>query len=267
MDVGALPPIVDTHAHLDDPAFDADRADVLEEARAAGIAQIINIGYKPQCWEASRQLRAQYPSVSIALGLHPSHADEFGPDLDRDLVGAIRDLRPVAIGETGFDFFRTGPSLHDQERAFRRQIEIAAIENLPLIIHQRSGAEQLTRELDRWPDVGQIVLHSFDGDARLAGWAKERGCYIGVGGLAVKKSSAVLRRLLSDFAPELILLETDSPYLPPPDWPVRRNTPGTLPGIANTLAPLWNLSAAEFRGATTRNASLLFQLQVGSDFG
>lgn len=267
MDFGEHPPLVDTHTHLDDPAFDADRDEVLAEARAVGIAHVVNIGYKPPSWEASRMLRDRYPWVSIALGLHPSHADEFGPNLDRDLVQAIHDLKPVAIGETGFDFFRAGPSLHEQERAFRRQIEMAIMARLPLIIHQRSAGEQLMLELDRWPDLGTIVLHSFDGDTRLAAWARDRNCYIGVGGLAVKKDSIDLRELLSDFALERVLLETDSPYLPPPDWFFRRNTPGSLPSIANMLAPLWRQSADEFRRATTRNATHLFQLKTDAEFG
>ena len=256
--VPSSPPIVDTHTHLDDLAFALDRDEVLEASRAVGVRHFVNIGYAPDSWETSRLLRDKHPDVEIALGLHPQQAGQFGPELVRDLSRAIRDLKPVAVGETGFDFARPGPSFEEQERAFRAQLEIAATEELPTIIHQRDAADALIAELDRWPSLPPIVLHSFDGTHRLTDWAIERGCFIGIGGLATKRSSADLRERIARISVDRLLLETDSPYLAPPGAASRRNTPANLPAIAAILAPLWNLSGEELCWATSANAVALF---------
>lgn len=252
------PPIIDTHTHLDEPSFDADRAEVLQASRAAGVSRFINIGYKPERWESSRKLREEHPDVDFVLGLHPQEAASFGPDLDRKLRQAISDLQPIAVGETGFDFARSGPSRRQQERAFRGQIEIATAERLPIIIHQRDAADALMSELDRWAALPPIVFHSFDGNQRLADWAVERDCYIGIGGLACKRASVSLRELLADMPIARLLLETDSPYLAPPGASDRRNIPANLPLISDLLAPLWNLTGQSLCQIATANAEALF---------
>lgn len=261
-ELAGVRPIIDTHVHLDDPAFDMDRDDVLAASRVAGVVHFINIGYCPASWDASRRLREQHPDVGIALGLHPGHADEYEPTLDRALVAAIESMRPLAIGETGFDFSRPRPSITAQEQAFRRQLAIASEYGLPVIIHQRQAGDALRTELDRWPDLHAVVLHSFDGDGRLVDWAIERRLYIGVGGLAARPRSADLRALLARVPTDRILLETDSPYLAPPGAPSRRNTPANLPVIAELLAPLWQWTPAQLRLTTTANARSLFGLDL-----
>jgi TatD DNase family protein len=258
--VPGSPPIIDTHTHLDDPAFDPDRDVVFANSRAAGVCHFVNIGYAPERWESSRALRERHPDVDFALGLHPQLADQYNASMVRDLQRAIEVLKPIAIGETGFDFSRAAPSFADQERAFRGQLEIAAAFGFPTIVHQRDASDALMAELDRWPDMAPIVLHSFDGTLRLADWARERGCFVGIGGLATRRSSEPLRETLMRITTDRLLLETDSPYLAPPGSSSRRNDPTNLPGIAAALAPLWNLSGEELCWLTTLNATGLFGL-------
>jgi TatD DNase family protein len=254
------PPIVDTHIHLDDPAFDPDRDTVLGESRAAGVRHFVNIGYAPDRWESTRALRERHPDVDFALGLHPQLAEQFDASLHRDLERVIEHLSPAAIGETGFDFSRTTPAVEAQQQAFRCQLEIAASKRLPVIIHQRNASDALMSELDRWPDLAPIVLHSFDGPRRLADWAMDRGCFVGIGGLATRRSSAPLREVLTGIQVHRLLLETDSPYLTPPGAASRRNVPANLPSIAAVLAPLWNVSGDELCWLTSINAVDLFGL-------
>ena len=254
------PPIIDTHTHLDDPVFDIDRDAVIEDARVAGVRSFVNIGYAPDRWESSRALGERHPNCRFALGLHPQLAAQFETSLVRDLTRAIAAFGPAAIGETGFDFSRAEPSFEVQERALRGQLEIASTEGLPTIIHQRGASDALITELDRWPLLAPIVLHSFDGTQRLADWAKERGCFVGIGGLAARRSSASLRDVLVRIPVDRLLLETDSPYLAPPGSASQRNVPANLPRIAELLAPLWNLSAEELCWQTTQNAAALFGL-------
>jgi TatD DNase family protein len=252
-----VPAIIDTHAHLDDAAFASDLDAVMEASSAAGVCQFINIGYSPESWLSSRALQNRYPQVGLALGLHPQNAGQWGPQLARGLVRAVRDFGAIAVGETGFDFARLQPGFKEQERAFRLQLEIASSEGLPTIIHQRDAADALIAELDRWPSLTPIVLHSFDGTDLLADWAIERGCFIGIGGLATRPRSEKLRGLLSRIPVERLLLETDAPYLPPPGAG-RRNTPANLRVMARILAPLWHLNEEELCRATTANAVALF---------
>ena len=256
------PSIVDTHTHLDDPAFDADRELVIEASRGAGLRHFVNIAYEPSRWESSRALREKHPDVDIALGLHPQLAAEFDTTLIRELEQAIDDLAPVAVGEIGFDFSRSAPSFEEQERAFRGQLAIAAATGLPTVIHQRDASEALISELENWPNLAPIVLHSFDGTQRLADWAKERGCFVGIGGLAARRSSESLRELLVQIPVDRLLLETDSPYLAPPGAASRRNSPANLPTIAAILGPLWNLSGEELCRLTSTNAASLFRLSA-----
>jgi TatD DNase family protein len=260
IEASKLPPIVDSHTHLDDSAFDADREAVIEASRAAGVWHFINIGYAPDRWESSRMLREQHPEIDFALGLHPQLAARFDSALVRELNRAVEDLAPVAVGEIGFDFSRSSPSFDEQQRALRGQLEIAATAGLPPIIHQRDASDALIAEFDNWPNLAPIVLHSFDGTQRLADWARERGCFVGIGGLATRRSSQPLRELLVRIPVDRLLLETDSPYLAPPGSATRRNTPANLPRIAANLGPLWNLSGEELCWLTSSNAALLFDL-------
>ncbi len=254
------PPIVDTHTHLDDEAFDFDRDAVIEASRAAGVRHFVNIGYAPDRWNSSRALRERHADIDFALGLHPQLAAQFEPSLARELKRAIDILAPVAVGETGFDFSRATPSFEAQKRAFRGQLEIAAAEALPTIVHQRDASDALIAELDQWPDLAPIVLHSFDGTQRLGDWAKERGCFVGIGGLATRRSAAPLRDVLKRIPVDRLLLETDSPYLAPLGSASRRNVPANLPRIAAALAPLWNLSGEELCWLTSMNAESVFGL-------
>lgn len=257
-------PIIDTHAHLDDPAFDADRGEVLAAARNVGVEAFINIAYSPASWRTSARLREQHADVHLAAGLHPGHAHELANLSIEALQESVLQLSPVAIGETGYDFFRPTPSMQEQTTAFRAQLQLAQHMDLPVIIHQRLAAAALMAELDRWPGVDVVALHSFDGDARLVDWAVERSCFIGVGGLATRAKSEELRALLARVSPERLLMETDSPYLPPRGVAERRNTPANLPRIAELLAPIWDLTADDFCRLTTKNARAAFMLKPSS---
>ncbi|HEX2280630.1 MAG TPA: TatD family hydrolase [Thermomicrobiales bacterium] len=260
IDSAAIAPIVDTHTHLDDPAFDADRELVIESSRAAGVRHFINIGYSPDRWESSRELGERHADIEFALGLHPQLAAAFDDVLLRALERAIEVMRPIAVGETGLDFSRAEPSFEQQERAFQAQLSVATDAGLPIIVHQRDASDALIDLLDQWPTVAPIVLHSFDGSDRLADWARDRGCFLGIGGLATRRSSESLRNSLARISVDRLLLETDSPYLAPPGSPSRRNSPANLPEIAMALSPLWGLSGEELCRLTSRNADSLFGL-------
>lgn len=250
--------IFDTHVHLDDEAFDQDRETVIDAAHAAGIQAFLNVGYSPERWESSAELRARHPEVAVSLGLHPHLAEYLDETLAGRLEDAIGRLKPSALGEMGLDFAPGNPAPDIQKRAFSAQLELAAAVGLPVVIHQRAAADELMTVIDRAAVTTPIVLHSFDGTRRLTDWAIERGAFVGIGGLATRRSAEELRRLLAAVPTDRLLLETDAPYLVPAGIKDRRNVPANLPFVATRLASLWDVGPEELCRLTTANANALF---------
>lgn len=252
------PAYLDTHAHLDDAAFDHDRESVLAAAAAAGVRRIINVGYRPLRWQSTVDLAHSYPLVRHMLGLHPQHADEWSPETRSTLVALIRATKPLALGEIGFDYSRQGPDTAMQAAAFHAQVAIAGELGLPIVIHQRGAEDELIAALASIDEGCHVLLHSFEGTNRLAAAANDRGCYVGIGGLATRASSEGLRQTLRTIPLDRIVLETDSPYLVPAGIKDRRNTPANIPLIAERLAPIWDADQAALAAATTANAEWFF---------
>ena len=246
--------LVDTHVHLDDPQFEPDQAEVIASAREAGVAEMVHIGYRPDQWESSLALIAAYDGLTCALGVHPGNAQEADlADLDRLGFLATRS-GVVAIGEIGLDRYWTTETADAQMLWFRRQLDLATSLRLPVVIHQRSTATEVHTVLSEI-DPGQlVVLHSFDGDPDLARLARDRGYLLGVGGLMTRASSTELRETLKSFPLDLIVLETDAPYLVPSGVKTRRNSPALLPIVAARLAELRGIDVEEVASVTTATA-------------
>lgn len=253
------PTWIDTHTHLDDDAFAGDRDEVVERAKAAGVATIVNIGYRPERWQSTLDLARRYPFVRFALGLHPGHADEFNDTVLETLTTTVTQARPVAIGEIGLDFFhRQNPPAEIQREALRQQLRLARDCGLPAIIHQRAAEADLLAVLEREPELPRLVLHSFDGSPRYAAFARERESLVGVGGLATRAASESLRSVLATIPASQILLETDAPYLVPTGARGRRNEPANVAVVGNRLSDLWALTPTAFARLTTANAEHAF---------
>ena len=253
---------IDTHAHLDDPVFDPDRDAVIEAALAVGVRVMINVGYRRDGWERSSALAGRHPAIWSMLGVHPQHAEEYDDETARELALALARSGAVALGEIGLDYFRGGPDPAIQRRAFRSQLELALALRLPVVVHQRAAEDDLVRDLSALQDLPRLVLHSFDGSARLARFALDRGAVLGIGGLATRPSSDPLRAVLRDVPASAVVLETDAPYLTLAGVRRRRNEPANVPAIATSLAPLWGLSADALAERTTATAAAVFGLGI-----
>lgn len=254
------PTFVDTHTHLDDDQFVGELEAVVERSLNAGVTRIINIGYEPARWPTTIELGRRFPSTSIALGLHPQNADQFRSSLIDELEVLTAQSGAVAIGEIGLDFFRDGPILEQQLTAFEAQLALARNLDLPVVIHQRAASEKLYHVLAAASNDTRCVLHSFEGDQQLVALGIERGFAFGVGGLMTRGNAQPLRALLSKIPLDLLMLETDSPYLVPAGLKSRRNEPANLPAIANTLATLLDLPVEHVANTTTGNAIQFFRL-------
>lgn len=250
--------MIDTHCHLDDDAFAADLDEVLQSSRAAKVGAWILIGYAPDRWDSAASMAARIPGMAHSLGVHPSHAEEWSPDLGNRLRDCLTSSGAVAVGEIGLDFYRDNAPFEVQRDAFVDQLHIARELDLPAIFHLRDAEKEMLQILRAEQDLPRMVFHSFDGSSELTGFILERGAYIGVGGLATRQKSEALREQLKQIPLTSMLLETDSPYLVPARQKVRRNVPAHVNTIAHFLADFLHLPVETIADETTRNAESVF---------
>jgi TatD DNase family protein len=261
-----MPDWIDTHCHLDASEFDADRAAVVERARAAGVTGLVLPAVQVSNFEAVRTL-AHTHDGAYALGIHPLYVERAADeDLQRlsEAVAARRgDARLVAIGEIGLDHFVPGLDLARQQRFYEAQLAIARGAGLPVILHVRRSADALLKGLRRTPVPGGIA-HAFNGSEVQAGHFVALGFKLGFGGAMTHERALQIRRLAATLPDEAIVLETDAPDIPP-QWlyrtaqqraqgQVSRNEPAELPRIAETLAALRGWTLAHTAAVTRANA-------------
>ncbi|HEX5165681.1 MAG TPA: TatD family hydrolase [Thermomicrobiales bacterium] len=249
--------LIDSHAHIDLPVYDDDREAMLGRALAAGVHAIVVIGHNRERWRTSAALCARVPWLVRSVGLHPNDAADWSDALRRDLEAQLEAGGPVAIGETGLDFYRDSAPEDLQRRAFAAQIEFAQRYELPIIIRQRS-AEQPVLEMLREHGPVRGVMHCFSGDSSFARECVEAGLMLGVGGIATYPKSQDVRDALATVPIESLVLETDAPYLAPHGWRGKRNEPGHVVVAAEVLAAVHGMTLDAVAKATTVNAIGLF---------
>jgi TatD DNase family protein len=251
--------IIDTHCHLADKRFDKDRQQVFDRAHAAGVTQFVEIAYGPGIWDKGFALAAEHPNLFLAVGVHPSESGR----VPMDALGPLREhtahARVVAIGETGLDFFRDYAPREDQVRWFEAQLALADEAGLPVVIHQRSALDEVIAMLERAHPAAGGVLHCFDQDARTAERAHALGFKLGLGGV-LTYGHAELDEAVRIAPAEMLLLETDAPYLEPEPRSLRRNEPALLPRVLRRLCELRDWTPEHASEVTTRNARSLFRL-------
>lgn len=249
---------VDTHCHLDDPAFARDVDDVISQSITSGVTAFVNVGFNADTWVTSVELANRHPNVSVALGMHPQDADHWNRITAAALGRLCETRRPVAIGEIGIDLFRGETNLAQQRVAFDEQLDLALAHNLPVIIHMRSAQNEVLNLLGSRSSNPKLLFHSFDGTDELSSYVLESGSMVGVGGLATRAKSMTIRQQLLSLPLDQMVLETDSPYLVPTKSRGSRNTPLAIPVIAMFLAILKELPLEAVAMTTTANAERFF---------
>jgi TatD DNase family protein len=251
-------PFIDTHCHLDAGEFDADRDAVYAVAVEAGVSTIVNPAISRENFAAVAATCARYPGCLPAWGLHPMFVDQHRPEHLTDLRAQVELLRPVAIGEIGLDCF-VDLDYASQEYYCVEQLRIARDYDLPVLLHCRRANDPLLKQLRRI-GVRRGIAHAFNGSRQQADAYIKLGFKLGFGGAFTWPRANNLRRLAVELPLETIVLETDSPDIPP-HWIGRgRNAPGELPRIAQVLADLRAISVEEVARATTANARALLGL-------
>ena len=253
--------IFDTHAHYDDPAFDADREDVLSALPSGGVGLVIDPGCTLESSRAAVALAAAHPWVYAAVGIHP---EECAGTTEEDYA-ALRQLarqdRVVAIGEIGLDYYWEGNPPRDlQQQVFRRQLELAAELDLPVIIHDREAHGDSLSIVLEYPHV-RGVFHCFSGSPEMAAELLKRGWYLGFDGPVTYKNARRAPEVAAITPLDRMLVETDSPYLPPVPFRGKRNDSRYLPHVLAKLAEWKGFSPEELERITWENGLRLFGLE------
>jgi TatD DNase family protein len=256
---------IDTHAHLDQQEFDADRDEVIARARAAGVENLVCVAVSADSSGAAVRLAEQY-GLFAAVGIHPNSTAEAALG-DWDCVTAlIGHPRVVALGETGLDRYRDFAPIALQQDYLDRHLRLSQERDLPVIIHCRDAAPDLMPMLRAAAQRGPLrgVLHAFSGDAALAAECLDLGLYISFAGnisYSNKKFDS-LRAAAQTIPDDRLLVETDSPYLSPQVFrgKQKRNEPANVVHTGAFLAELRSVSVEKLAATTTANARRLFRL-------
>jgi len=259
--------LVDSHAHIDVRLYDKDRDQVMDRAREAGVAAVVNVGCDLDSSGASIRLAERYADVFAALGFHPHNAAKMSDsDLER-LAELAQHPKVVAIGETGLDFYRNLSPREDQIEAFKRQLELAHRLELPVIIHCRNAQEEVLSILEEWArrskQAGQPlgVLHCFSGDIGLAQRYIEMGFLLSIAGPITYSSSHALEIALN-MPLEKLVIETDCPFLTPHPHRGKRNEPSYLSFVVEKISEIRGMPSELVEEHTTENAIQLFRLPL-----
>ena len=258
--------LVDIGANLAHDSFDADRAAVLERARAAGVTRIVVTGSSRESSRKALELARAHPGVLYATaGLHPHHASEYSPEheaLFRELAAAPE---VVALGECGLDYFRNYSPHADQRRAFEGQLRLAIDLRKPLFLHQRDAhAEFLPMLKEHRAQLAGAVVHCFTDTVAALEDYLALDCSIGITGwICDERRGLGLREAAKRIPDDRLLVETDAPYLLPrtaPKTAHRRNEPALLPYVVRALAEARGQAEDHVGRVTTDNAKRFFRL-------
>jgi TatD DNase family protein len=245
----------DSHTHLD--RGPAPEAELVAEARDAGLTRILTIGMDAPSCEAALDAADTYPEVFAAIGRHPNEATGYDHSVTERLREFARHPNCRAIGETGLDYYRDYAPREDQEKAFHAQIEIARETQKPLIIHTRAAEDDTIDALAGNAGDLQVVLHCFSMPDRLEE-CLDHGWWISFAGNVTYPKATDLQEAAKRTPLDRILVETDAPYLTPQVVRKERNRPAYVAHTARFIAELRGIGYAELEAAVDANAATLF---------
>lgn len=256
--------LVDSHAHIGARAFNKDRNEVVERARKAGVAAIVDVGSDLESSETAIALTQQYEEVYAVVGFHPHNAAGMANgDVDK-LAGLAAEPKVVAIGEIGLDFYRNLSPQDDQVDALERQLALAEELGLPVVIHSRNAHEEVLGILTRWAGRSRLdrplgVLHCFSGDTSLAEKYVDMGFFISIAGPVTYRNSHA-PEIARNVPLEKLVIETDCPYLAPEPYRGKRNEPSYVSLVADRIGQIRGMPREAVAEQTVENALRLFRL-------
>lgn len=252
--------LFDTHAHMDDRAFDDDRGELLSRLPEAGIGLLMNPGCSLASSRAACALAKEYDYIYAAVGSHPDAAAEVSPEVLEAYRALVRDNPKVrAIGEIGLDYHYEDVPREIQKEAFQAQMALAAEMNLPVIVHEREAHADGMAIVREFPTVTG-VFHCYSGSLEMAKELISLGWYIGFTGVLTFKNARKALEVAAGLPLDRIVLETDCPYMSPEPFRGKRNDPGKLYRMAQALGALRGLSEEAVQRITLENGKRLYRI-------
>ena len=243
--------LIDSHVNLHAPQFAEDMDAVIDRARAAGVALMVNISDKVSTFDVTHKVAMDNPDIWATVGTHPHEAKE-NPDLKAaDLIALAQRPKVVGIGECGLDFHYDLSPRDIQAAVFRQHCIAARETGLPLVVHTREADEVMGDILEEEYAAGpfRLIMHCYTSGPALAKRAAALGAWFSVSGIATFKAAEDVRAVIRDMPADRIIVETDCPYLAPVPMRGRRNEPAFLPHVLDKLAEIrgWTREEAEQR--------------------
>ncbi|MDH6239853.1 TatD family hydrolase [Aurantimicrobium minutum] len=258
--------VYDNHTHLEisDGDQPIDYREHLERAAEVGIVGVIQVGGDVETSKWSATVAAAEPRMLAAVAIHPNEAPNYEAAGTLDEALAVIDElaawpRTRAVGETGLDFFRTGPEgLAAQHRSFEAHIEIAKKHNIAMQIHDRDAHDEVIETLLRVGTPEKTVFHCFSGDAAMAAIAADNGWYLSFSGTITFKKNEELRQALKVIPRELVLVETDAPFLTPTPFRGRPNAPYLTPHTVRAMAEVLEMDLGDLCAQIAFNTETVY---------
>lgn len=251
--------MIDTHCHLHDAAFDADRDQVVARARDSGVDTMLTVGEDIADSRKAIEIAERY-EISVAVGIHPHEAKNAPADVVAGLRALLDAPGVIAIGETGLDYYYDRSPRDRQAAVLRAQLALARKTQLPVVFHHRDAFDDFTAILrEEWKSGMRGVVHCFTGSTREARtFIDEFGLRLGIGGVLTFPNAASLREAVGDVGAANLVLETDCPYLAPVPMRGKRNEPSFVAHTAVTLSEVLGMPLDDLLAITDRNARELF---------
>jgi TatD DNase family protein len=253
--------LIDTHSHIYLDSFNDDRNQVISTAVEKGILNILLPNIDASSIALVNALARDYPGICLPMmGLHPTSVKENYREEFEIIRNEMMSGNYIAVGEIGIDLYWDKTMLREQSRVFEQELDLALALHLPVVIHARESFNEIFEILQKYEGAGlRGVFHAFSGTPEQALHAVEMGFFLGIGGMVTYKNSG-LYKVIQAVDLQYMVLETDSPFLPPVPHRGKRNEPAFLPFVAETLVRLKSLDIEEIARKTTENAYTIFGL-------
>lgn len=253
--------IIDTHAHYDDEAFDADREVLLASMQEHGIEKLVNVCASIDGLQDTVKLIEKYPFIYGAVGVHPDDAEQMTEETLAEIRRISHMDKMIAIGEIGLDYYwHKEKKEHEiQQKMFRAQMEIAREEKLPFMIHSRDAAEDTLNIVREYMQGGMYggIIHCFSYSLEIAAEYLNMGLYLGIGGVVTFKNAKKLKEVVQYAPLSQLVLETDCPYMAPEPNRGKRNSSLYLPYVVQAIAELKQVAPEEVIEVTRENTHRL----------
>ena len=252
--------LFDTHAHLNDSCFDADRNELLVALPQKGLTLVMNAGCSLESSREALEMAAPYEWLYCSVGSHPDSCDE----VNEDVLEEYRELcklnpKVKAIGEIGLDYHYEDIPRDIQQKAFIAQMELARELDMPVIVHERDDPEDGMNIVRQFPTV-KGVFHCYSGSAEMARQLTDMGWYIGFIGVLTFKNARKAVETAESIPLDRIVIETDCPYMAPEPFRGKRNDPSLVYRVAEKLAEIRGISVEEAQKATYENGKRLYRI-------